>query len=105
MRKGEKMKNQKGITVVATVVIIFVILFILGLGVSMQDEVENGIWKIGTSNSNSFRIISSSENKDLEPIIKSYARDNNIDLDIEYAGTIDIIERINNNEKCDNVWT
>ena len=99
------MKNQKGITVVATVVIIFVILFILGLGVSMQDEVENGIWKIGTSNSNSFRIISSSENKDLEPIIKSYARDNNIDLDIEYAGTIDIMDRLNNNEKFDAVWT
>ena len=99
------MKNQKGITAVATVVIIFVILFILGLGVSMQDEVENGIWKIGTSNSNSFRIISSSENKDLEPIIKSYARDNNIDLDIEYAGTIDIMDRLNNNEKFDAVWT
>ena len=105
MRKGEKMKNQKGITAVATVVIIFVILFIIGLGVSMQDEVENGIWKIGTSNSNSFRIISSSENKDLEPIIKSYARDNNIDLDIEYAGTIDIMDRLNNNEKFDAVWT
>ena len=99
------MKNQKGITVVSTVVIIFVILFIFGLGISMQDEIENGIGKIGTSNSNNFRIISSSENKDLEPIIQKYARQNNIDLEVEYAGTIDIMDKLNNNEEYDAVWT
>jgi Ca-activated chloride channel family protein len=99
------MKNQKGITVVATIVIIFVILFIFGLGLSMQEEIENGIGRIGTSDSNSFRIISSTENNDLEPIIQKYARQNNIDLEVEYAGTIDIMDKLNNNEKFDAVWT
>ena len=99
------MKNQRGITVVATVVIIFVILFIIGIGISIQDEIEDGIRSIGTNNSSDFRIISSTENKDLEPIIQNFARKNNIELDVEYAGTIDIMDKLNNNEKYDAVWT
>ena len=99
------MKNQKGITLVNTVVIIFVILFIIGIGLSVQDEVESGIRNIVSNDSNEFRIISSTENKDLEPILQKYARQNNINLDIEYAGTIDIMDKLNNNEEYDAVWT
>ena len=99
------MKNQKGITIVNTVVIIIVIIFIIGIGISVQDEVESGIKNIVSNNSSEFRIISSTENKDLEPIIQNFARQNNIDLDVEYAGTIDIMDRLNSNETYDAVWT
>ena len=99
------MKSQKGITLVNTIVIIFVILFIIGIGLSVQDEVESGIRNIVSNDSNEFRIISSTENKDLEPTLQKYARQNNINLDIEYAGTIDIMDRLNNNEQFDAVWT
>lgn len=52
-----------------------------------------------------FNLISSSENKDLEQILQSFARANNIRLNIDYAGTIDIMEKLNNQEYYDAVWT
>lgn len=50
------------------------------------------------------RIISSQENKKLEEIIKDYAKKKNYDIEIEYAGTLDIIQKLNNGEKYDAVW-
>ena len=99
------MKNQKGITLVRTIVIIIAILIIAGIGIAAQEEIEDGINSIISADSRGFKIISSTENKDLEPVIRKYARDNNIDLDIEYAGTIDIMDRLNGGEKFDAVWT
>ena len=99
------MKNNKGITLVSTVVTIIMIIFIIVIGVSLQDGVESEINKIISNDSSEFRLISSSENKDLEPVIQQYAEKNNIDLNIEYAGTIDIMDKLNNNEQFDAVWT
>ncbi len=99
------MKNQKGITLVRTIVIIIAILIIAGIGIAAQEEIEDGINSFISADSKGFKIISSTENKDLEPVIRKYARDNNIDLDIEYAGTIDIMDRLNGGEKFDAVWT
>ena len=99
------MKNQKGITLVRTIVIIIAILIIAGIGIAAQEEIEEGINSFISNDSSEFKIISSTENKDLEPVIRKYARNNNIDLDIEYAGTIDIMDKINGGEKFDAVWT
>ena len=49
-------------------------------------------------------IISSEENKDLDNIIRKSASNKNIDLDIEYASTLDIIEKLNSGETFDAVW-
>lgn len=49
-------------------------------------------------------IISSSENEDLEPIIKQYISSKEYDVNIEYAGTLDIMEKLNSGEKYDAVW-
>lgn len=57
------------------------------------------------SNSKSISIISSSENQDLEPIIKNYARNKGYDVEIEYAGTLDIMQKLNSGEKYDAVWS
>ena len=99
------MKNQKGITLVRTIVIIIAILIIAGIGIAAQEEIEDGINSIISGNSGKFKIISSTENKDLENVIQNYARKNDIDLSIEYAGTIDIMDRLNGGEEFDAVWT
>ena len=99
------MKNQKGITLVRTIVIIIAILIIAGIGIAAQEEIEDGINSIISDDSSEFKIISSTENKDLENVIQNYARKNDIDLSIEYAGTIDIMDRLNSGEKFDAVWT
>lgn len=54
---------------------------------------------------NTFKIISSTENVDLEIMLENFALDNNIDLDIEYAGTIEIMDKLNSGEEYDAVWT
>lgn len=60
---------------------------------------------VSTENEKSLKIISSSENQDLENIIKSYADENGIVLDIEYAGTLEIMEKLNSGEQYDAVWS
>ena len=98
------MEKNKG----AIIAIIVFIAFIFIVGIAMEnkmDDVVNSIKKASNNSSSEFRIISSTENKDLEPVIQAYARKNDIDLDIEYAGTIDIMDRLNNNEEYDAVWT
>lgn len=51
-----------------------------------------------------FKIISSTENKDLEKILLNYAKKEKINLKIEYSGTIDIMDKINSGEQYDAVW-
>ena len=53
---------------------------------------------------NTFKILVSSENKDLEPVIKDYFSSKNINVDIDYAGTIEIMDKLNNNENYDAIW-
>lgn len=92
-----------------TKIIIFIVFFLflaIVIGTAIEDEFEESINKYTSKyGSSNFRIISSSENKDLEKIIQKYARENDIDLDIEYAGTIDIMDKLNSGEKYDAVWT
>jgi len=49
----------------------------------------------------SFSILAGSELKDVEPAIISTARSAGVDVKISYAGTLDIVERINAGEKFD----
>ncbi|MFG6318420.1 MAG: VWA domain-containing protein [Clostridia bacterium] len=55
-------------------------------------------------NVNSFKIIASSENEDLDQDLKNYANSKGVDLEIDYAGTLDIMEKLNNGEIYDAVW-
>jgi len=54
---------------------------------------------------NSFSMILSSENKDLENVLQNIANENKIDLRLEYAGTIEIMDKLNAGENYDAVWT
>ena len=97
------MKNNK--KNIIYMIIFFAIILIIAFN---QDE---DISSIGTQiaenfkSNETFRIISSSENEDLEVVIQNYANKNDIDLEIEYAGTIDIMDKLNSGEQYDAVWT
>jgi len=53
---------------------------------------------------NTFTMISSSENEDLDTELKAYAKSKGVTLQIDYAGTLDIMEKLNSGEKYDAVW-
>lgn len=53
---------------------------------------------------NSLNIISSSENEDIEDVIINYANSKGYDVNIEYAGSLDIMQKLNNGEEYDAVW-
>ena len=51
-----------------------------------------------------FSLLSSSENKIIDSEIKKFAKDNGIDIRIEYDDTLKITKRLNNLEKYDALW-
>ena len=51
-----------------------------------------------------FKILSSTENKDIEPVIRKYFNDKKIKVSIDYAGTIEIMDKMNNNEDYNAIW-
>ena len=80
-----------------SIIAVFVfIAFIFVIGINAQKDIEKAVKETAPSSSRDFRIISSTENKDLEDVIRNYARKNFINIDIDYAGTIDIMDRLNN---------
>lgn len=50
------------------------------------------------------KIISSQENKDLESIITKFIKLTGANIEIEYAGTLEIMDRLNQGEVFDAVW-
>ena len=86
----------------------FLVVFFLPLVVGIIESISdfatgNGEFK-SNSNSNAFRIISSSENKDFDSVLKEYAQNNNLDIEIDYAGTLEIMNKLNQGENYDAVW-
>ena len=74
--------------------------------VSSNSDVKETVQNVLKSDysENTFRIIASSENEDMEQILTDYANKEGIDLQIEYAGTLDVMEKLNSGEKYDAVW-
>lgn len=68
----------------------------------LVNESKNNIMDIFTKKT--FNIIASQENEDLEEVIQNYAKTKNYDINIEYAGTLDVMEKLNSGENYDAVW-
>lgn len=99
------MKNKKDMTIgklVGFIVAIIVIVAIINIW--NANSKDSGKWYSAYTNSNSLKIISSSENKDLEYIIQDFAYRKGFNINIEYAGTLDIMQKLNNGEEYDAVW-
>ncbi len=95
------MDKQQKSTLIFVLIVVLLCLLPLWLTKEKNNNIEQNVY----TSSKNFRIISSSENQDLENIILDFASKNNIDIDIEYAGTLDIMEKLNNGEEYDAVWT
>ena len=93
-------KGLKQLIIVTFVLILFVIFFYNVVTQNIEDIEKGGIFRTN----NSFKIISSSENQELEGIIQEFAQKNNYKIDVEYAGTLEIMEKLNNGESYDAVW-
>ena len=100
------MKKQKDS--VGTVITIF---FMIGIILVIVVPILEAVFDNSKTNyveneysSNVFKIISSSENKELEKDVLSYFKKEKVDVDIEYDNTLKIMKRINSGEKFDAVW-
>ena len=100
------MKNTKADSIITGVIIVliiigYVVINLLGNSGLLGDK-KNNI--TNTFTKNTFNIIASQENKDLEEVIQNYARTKKYDINIEYAGTLDIMDKLNSGQKYDAVW-
>ncbi|MBQ9279989.1 MAG: VWA domain-containing protein [Clostridia bacterium] len=110
MRLGKKMYSSNGFSVIALIICIVVIAMIASALVSSPedndwDNQNDGYSNIGKLNTREFNLLSSEENKDIEKIILNYANAQGYDVNIDYAGTLDIMNKINKGEKYDAVLT
>lgn len=88
------MKSKSfGISVFAMLIFAFVIVAIAAIG-NISEELEK----------ETIRIISSTDNQDLERILVRYGEDNGINVFVDYAGTLEIMEKLNAGEEYDAVW-
>ena len=93
-------KKQKKSIILIFIIFIIMICFFEGMREELSTTIKN---TEKTNSDNTFKIISSTENKDIEEIIQNYAKKNKINVSIDYAGTIEIMSKLNNGEKYDAV--
>ena len=87
-------KQKKSMLLIFAIFIILICLF-EGIGTNIKSSLEQNDEQ---NTDKTFKIISSTENKDIEEIIQNYAKKNNIKISIDYAGTIEIMSKLNNGE-------
>ncbi|MGN1298795.1 MAG: VWA domain-containing protein [Candidatus Scatovivens sp.] len=99
------MKNKRIIFLI--IISIFIIFLILGLKYETNIKNENEYSFQNKNYNNTFNIIASTENKELEEIIYAYAEKKGFNLNIDYDGTINIMQKLNQNQyekQYDAVW-
>ena len=84
--------------------IIIAIILVYGVISALGDSLSNHKDGYEPYSDKVFKLISSSENEVLDDEIQDFAKKEDIDLNIEYADTLDIIDRLNSGEKFDAVW-
>lgn len=90
------------------IVIFLVLLFIVMALISeFSKQIDKEVGRILSLNSDNktFYIIASQENEPLEGIVTDYAKTQGYDVQFEYAGTLEIIQKLNKeSESYDAVW-
>lgn len=98
------MDNKAKKIIYIVLLILFFISMILGTAIDKNKSTNKISDKKIDNSYKTFNIIASSENKDLEEIVKRYATQKGYNIEIEYAGTLDIMQKLNSGEKYDAVW-
>ena len=86
-------KSFKAFIIIVFFLILFVII-VTKTGQSIYNNITTG----------TFKMLVSTENKDMENIITDYFKEKDIMVDIDYAGTLEIMDKLNNNEDYDAIW-
>lgn len=81
-------------------VFVLVVFFAIGNIATYNKDAQNS----KGANAETFHIIASSENQDLEEMVREYAKQKKYKIEIDYAGTLDIMQMLNENSKYDAVW-
>ncbi len=101
-------KKQKQSTASLVIVIAIIIMIAAALG-DMVDKIGSGdikdVYNDIIVKDDALKIIASQENEDLGPVIEKFAKDNDLNISVDYAGTLEIMEKLNQGEKYDAVWT
>ena len=98
----ENKSNKKSWIIVAIIIIAYILLS--GFGEEIQNTIGESFKETFTGPS-PLRIIASTENKDVEDVVLDYAKNNNLTVTIDYAGTLEIMDKLNSGENYDAVWT
>ena len=102
------MKKKRNVSlieiVIWAVVIIYAVPVMIGLFAGDTPD-DDGNGKDYTYDSSKFNLISSSENEILDDDIREFADKNDIDINIVYADTLDIMNKLNSGEKYDAIWS
>lgn len=106
MKRPVEEFEKRGRIITAILIILLIILVILFTNYieNLNVNISNTIEDINFKKDNTFKLISSTENQDLESFLMDFANKENINLEIDYAGTIDIMQKLNNGEEYDAVW-
>ena len=115
MLENKNNNNNKNITTNSLMKwfgIIAGIFIVLSIITSIGESDNQGTNKKGNKsffdligNRTTFNILASQENEDSEDIIKEYAKKKGYDVNIQYEGTIDMMDVLNSNsEEYDAVW-
>ena len=98
----EQKKNNSSWLAIGFFVLIMIVMIVSNISSSTDSSQKTS--KLKKYNSNTFNIISSSENKDLEEIVLNYAISKGYNVNIEYAGSLDIMQKLNSGAQYDAVW-
>ncbi|MBQ9315121.1 MAG: VWA domain-containing protein [Clostridia bacterium] len=109
MNKKIDFHTSKGISVVSLIITVIVIIMLASIVIfdgsgTPQYNPYTPQYQEESVDTKRFNILSSAENKDLEEIIMNYVGTKGYDVNIEYAGTLDIMNKINKGEKYDAIW-
>ena len=95
-------KKTSPTTIIFIALVAFFVLFFMFK--PSNNKTKNNVNNNQTATSKTFRIISSQENQNLEEIVNNYASKKGYDVEFDYAGSIEIMQKLNKGEKYDAVW-
>ena len=100
-----KRPNVRGAAKFAyTLIALIVILLFIEYGNIGEKSENTALIKNVKTRTTTFKVISSTENEDLDTELKEFAKSKKVNLEIEYAGTLEIMDKLNNGESFDAVW-
>ena len=98
-------KKNKKISWVWIILVIIFIALISSYSSERRDEKKSIKRYLGDYSNKTFNILASQENEPLEEIVEGYAKKQGYDVNFEYAGSLEIMQKLNNDSsEYDAVW-